>query len=489
MRRDLFFPLISASIFSFLIFLYLGYVSYKNYISYKVLQDSDSYVSTLYNIDNLLGSIENERMLSAKYLGSEGKISFEELKRARKQSDMMLDRFDKFTKDNSQFKKDLIYARSKVDILSDNIKEIFDEYYQKLLSQKLLGMMKKSIEQLSNIEGLKSSLDPYERIVEYKNRLNKESSFVAYFSYKKQKATDDELAILDEALMQIEPPFDIKQKDDFLMKVKLITKVVLGDCNFSYEDWRKRETPLLSLAHQMKKESFLKGERFLSGVKIDPNFLIYKVFASIIFLFLSLFLFRKSFEFKPKRSTSNKGSYNFDVTLGSVDISSPNKASDYDGDEIVLKQSIKERDDESLNIQPTALRTLNPLQKFKNIASILLKESKERDFELRYEIDEDIPKQVFANVSTMDKILHIVLDDTLHSAKSSDLIEFWAENIAQSKVGYTIRVKFIHQTIDKESDDINIHKLKSLAHSIGSTFDVDYLDKSRFIKISFNLKK
>jgi len=489
MRRDLFFPLISASILSFLTFLYLAYVSYKNYISYKVLQDSDSYISTLYNVDNLLSSIEDERMLSAKYLGSVGKISFEELKKARNQSDMMLDRFGKFTKNDPQFKKDLIYVRSKIDILSDNIKEIFDEYYQKLLSRKLLGVMKKSMEQLSHIEGLKSSLDPYERVVEYKNRLNKNSSLIAYFSYKDRKATDDELAILDEALMRIEPPFDIKQKDDFLLKSKLINKAVLGEGSFGYEEWEKRDKSFFELANRMKKESFLQAERFLSGVKIDPNSLIYKVFASIIFLFLSLFLFRKSFEFKPKKSTSSKGNYDFDARLGSVNLSSPNRSSYDESDEIVLKQSIKERDDESLNIQPTALRALNPLQKFKNIASILLKESKEIDFAFKYEIDEDIPNQAFANVSTMDKILHIVLDETLHSAKSSDLIEFWVENIAQSKVGYTISVKFIHHSIDKESDDINIHKLKSLAHSIGSTFDVDYLDNGRFIKISFNLKK
>ena len=489
MRRDLFLPLISASIFSFLIFLYLGYISYKNYIAYKVLQHSDSYISTLYNVDNLLKRIEDERMLSAKYLGSTGEFSFKKLKEARKQSDMMLERFDKFTKDNPQFKKDLSYVRSKVDILSDNIKEIFDEYYQKLLSQKLLGVMKNSIEQLSHIEGLNSNLEPYQRIVEYKNRLNKNSSIIAYFSYKDQKATDDKLSILDKALMSIEPPFDIKQKDDFLLKAKLINKAVLGEGSFSYEEWQKRENPLFSLANQMKRESFLKAERFLSTVKIDPNTLIYKVFASIIFLFLSLYLFRKSFEFKPKKSALPKSDYDFDARLGSVNLSSSNRVSEDESDEIVLKHSIKDKDDEHLNIQPTALRALNPLQKLKNIASILLKESKERDFEFRYEIDEDIPNQAFANVSTIDKIVHLILDDTLQNAKSGDLVEFWAENIAQSKVGYTIRVKFVHHTVDKESDDINIHKLKSLAHSIGSTFDVEYLDDRRFIKISFNLKK
>ncbi len=469
MRRELYLPILVTSILLILASVYFGYRSYQNNRSYKVLQDIEAYVSTLYSMDNLLDGIEDERILSAKYLASRKQEDFSDLSIARDKSSRILENFPKI-------KNDLIDARKKVDNFSGDIKEVLYEDYQDKISVSLLKMMQNSIKKLYEEDALKKSLDHYKDVVEYKNRLNLNSSLITYLAYKQKKATQRELSLLEDALVPLKAPFDVKSEDDLRSKSNLINQVVLGERFFDYNGYEDRLKSRLKLLGDEKKRSFARLEKNLVKLKKNSDSLLYEVLLSVLFFVLGLLLFKKSFDFKPPKRVIDRGAYDFDASLKS-------------SKDVVLKHSVQDHTDDLADIPSTTLRAMNPIAKLKNIVSTLEKVSKEKGFDFTYQIDEDIPAHVVANVSTIDKILNSVLDDTTKCTKKGDRVDFVAKNVASSNVGYTLGLRLDHDSTHHLEDKLKIQRLKSLAHAIEASIDLDYEDEKKIISMSFNLKK
>jgi hypothetical protein len=479
-----------ATIISAFLFLFFSFKSYNSYKAYKISQSSDKYISFLYRGDNLLQKLEEERLLSAFYLGNNNEIDFEDVKNARHNTDEVLRNSKELLKIYPNFLKNLQYARSRVDIISDEHQDILFKYYQNELSDSVLKQILVHTQELSlGITEIKNELTLYEKLLTYKNKMNSKNSFITYILANSKKLNNNDLLTLDKMLNEIQAPIKLSPtNNNFKSKLAIVQGVNTGKFKIKPKDWITKYSSDLNTIKKAKKDIFYKIQSKLKKLVTTPQYLINDVVIALFFLISMLFLIKKVFQESENRLVIQK------------DRRKVNRDNDHNKEKyIVLKYDNNSNnitdavDTKEIEFSKTAIRSFNPMQKFVNIVDILKTQTDKKDIGFKYKIDPDIPTSSIGNVSKIDEILNILIDHILTSSSSNNFLIFNAESIAQTKVENAIKISFTKSNTNtnniSKNDDLTLLKVKKLATLIDGTFKVKGGENETIFIVTINLKK
>ena len=192
----------------------LGLFSYHTYTSYRAytnIQNSSSNRVFIEKLDTLLEIIAKERLQSALYMGDTGKNGYEKLKSMRINTDAKLQEVMAFITKNKTFHTyanrlkpvagDLKYVRTKVDTLSSEYLNIFNEIYHGKIYTTLIGAMRiVSASDTSKVQ--KKYLQAYTKFAELRENLTLENSGIAFVINSEQKMSDKDLHLWDSLILK-----------------------------------------------------------------------------------------------------------------------------------------------------------------------------------------------------------------------------------------------------------------------------------------------
>ena len=199
------------------IMLILSYQLFSSYSIFKEKRDTLNHIVLIEQIDAILNKIEDERIQSAIYLGKNKAKEVKQLEIARKLVDQELDKTLKIILKNSNFlteKKVLIDMemllkdiRLKVDKGNINYTEIFFGNYQ----NRVIKPLNSSIEHLN--QGIpvvyKRELTLFKELMQIKENLNMETSFIAFILSSSKKMEHIELLLWEKFIKNdISPNFN-----------------------------------------------------------------------------------------------------------------------------------------------------------------------------------------------------------------------------------------------------------------------------------------
>ena len=473
-------PYLVASILSLSLFAYFLYMAYNNYKKFQILQNSYNIISSVYNSDNLIKSLDKEMIISARYLGRSGDVDFDRLKNARGSSDLKI---NFLAAANPDLKKELHYIREKVDVLSDNSKnEILDRYLE--LKQTPYNLLNENINKLSFIDEVKDRLARFKELTNLKNDLISSDAYISYILSKKGSANALELETLDLYLSKLSNFFsDIKDQ--------IINKAVIGKSKLSYTEYRKRVDSKVDSLEREKKDIFLSTQREFNKFVVDPSNIVYSGILSILFLFLTILFFRKYRYIvdDEKKILKFKNSIKSDAKIGKETLKKIDKTEFVD---VHLKDVKDEKSDdldkEEERKDQLTLRGFDPQKKFGNVANVLLDELDKKDITFRYSIEKEIPTFAISSVSKIDEILNILVSHILKNCTDVDnYVEYDAQIVAQTKEQIAIMLRFY---LKKESFQLDSLRLKRLVNFLEADYSEttgDDGDKEFFV--TFNLSK
>lgn len=210
----------------------LFYYTYISYVEYKYAKNSTKSTVFVNKLNTFLDKLENERSLSAIYMGSEGNTEFSKIKTERKIVDSMIEEAELFAGANKEFtphkkrlqsiRENLKYVRSRVDTLSSDYENIFFEMYHDKIAQSLVD----DIHVLANKNfslDIKNDLSSYAALEKLKENSRLEKAFISYKLSGSKKMSDLDLLLWDHILANNSlPKFDTKSV--LIAKVKSTLK-------------------------------------------------------------------------------------------------------------------------------------------------------------------------------------------------------------------------------------------------------------------------
>ncbi len=228
----------NKNIFNFLIVIViavLGFFSYNTYISYveyESTRNSTESTDFIENMDNILSNIAKERLYSAIYMGAEGKRGFNKVKELRMVVDNAIEELDSYINANKEFKvhslrlktvtENLKHARTKVDTLSSDYKNIFFEVYHNEIFKSLVGAMKIVSSQDASVD-MKSYLSAYTTFTELKENTELENTGIFFVLSGSTKMTNEDLLLWDSLLLNDTlPEFKILGDRPIVSKLKAL---------------------------------------------------------------------------------------------------------------------------------------------------------------------------------------------------------------------------------------------------------------------------
>ena len=206
----------NKNIFAFLIAAVVGvlgafsYYTYISYVEYEATQKSAQSTYFAKEMDSVLDKIAKERLYSAIYMGTEGKSGFDKVKESRIAADSAIRELATFIKSNKEFTtyekrlqaatKNLKHARTKVDTLSSDYKNIFFEIYHDKIFESLVGAMKIVASKDSSPE-MKSYLSTYTSFTVLKENTELENTGIFFILSGSKKMSDEDLMLWDSLLV------------------------------------------------------------------------------------------------------------------------------------------------------------------------------------------------------------------------------------------------------------------------------------------------
>ena len=191
----------------------LAFFSYHTYISYTEYESTQKSTQSTFFIeemDNVLDKIAQERLYSAIYMGTEGKMGFDKVKEARVAVDSAIVELNTYMNANKKFKtyskrlnaasENLKHARTKVDTLSSDYKNIFFEVYHNEIFKSLVGAMKIVSAQDTSAD-MKSYLSTYTSFTELKENTELENTGIFFILSGSRKMTNEDLVFWDALLV------------------------------------------------------------------------------------------------------------------------------------------------------------------------------------------------------------------------------------------------------------------------------------------------
>ena len=192
------------------VLVFFSYYTYTSYITYESTRNSTESTYFIEEIDSVLDTIAKERLYSAIYMGTDGKVGFDKVKEARVAVDSALMEFNSYMNTNKKFKtyikrlnaasENLQHVRSKVDTLSSNYKNIFFEIYHDQIFKSLMGAMKIVSAQDTSVD-MKSYLSTYTSFTELKENTELENTGIFFVLSGGKKMSDEDLVFWDAILV------------------------------------------------------------------------------------------------------------------------------------------------------------------------------------------------------------------------------------------------------------------------------------------------
>ena len=197
---------------------FFSYNTYTSYIEYESTRNSTQSTYFIKEMDSVLDTIAKERLYSAIYMGTEGKTGFDKVKKARVAVDSAIIELNTYMNANKKFKtyskrlnaasENLKHARTKVDTLSSDYKNIFFEVYHDEIFKSLVGAMKIVSAQDTSVD-MKSYLSTYTSFTELKENTELENTGIFFVLSGSRKMTNEDLVFWDALLVKDTlPEFD-----------------------------------------------------------------------------------------------------------------------------------------------------------------------------------------------------------------------------------------------------------------------------------------
>ena len=225
----------NKNIFSFLIFIVivvLGIFSYQTYLSYEAFsltQKSSKNTRFIELVDQTLGSLEEERVQSAIYMGTAGKRADQALKSSREVVDDTLKMLSEYAQKNPQYKifrnriasvrQEIASVRNKVDTLNSDYKSIFFDAYHKSIFEVLTGAMKIVASKDADAK-MKRYFENYTAYSALKGNIVLEDTGILFVLNGKYPMKDEDLIVWDRMLMHDVLP-SLRNIEDYALKRQL----------------------------------------------------------------------------------------------------------------------------------------------------------------------------------------------------------------------------------------------------------------------------
>jgi len=189
---------------------FFSYYTYTSYIAYESTRNSTQSTYFIEDMDNVLDTIAKERLYSAIYMGTDGKVGFKKVKEARVAVDSAIIDLNTYMNVNKKFQtyskrlnaasENLKHARSKVDTLSSDYKNIFFEIYHDEIFKSLVGAMKIVSAQDASVD-MKNYLSTYTNFTELKENTELENTGIFFVLSGAKKMTNEDLVFWDAILV------------------------------------------------------------------------------------------------------------------------------------------------------------------------------------------------------------------------------------------------------------------------------------------------
>ena len=289
-----------------------GYYSYTLYGSYK---DTASYTdsTTLESkIDNLLQKIEHEEYISAIYMGTGGKSDFSKVEQSRSSVAQQLDAirdflvqspdFTNYDKELSEIEKSIQYAHSKVDALSQDIKDIFVDTYLNKIKSGLTKILQDNASKHMNVFLKKyfNELVKYDRL---HNAVGTEKAFIVYHLTHAQRLSDADLILWDELVRDGRLPNTKEIDIDKIVTVKEFNRLIddermnvflhasSGKYAITADDWVGGVDKKIKIIQTIKTEIENKINRLLKEeISTQKEFMMQYVYITALFALLFIIL-------------------------------------------------------------------------------------------------------------------------------------------------------------------------------------------------------
>ena len=189
---------------------FFSYYTYTSYVAYESTRNSTQSTYFIDEMDKILGTIAKERLYSAIYMGTDGKVGFKKVKEARVLVDSAIIELNTYMNVNKKFhtyqkrlnaaSENLKHARSKVDTLSADYKNIFFEIYHDQIFESLVGAMKIVSAQDRSVD-MKNYLSTYTKFTVLKENTALENTGIFFVLSGAKKMSDEDLVFWDAILV------------------------------------------------------------------------------------------------------------------------------------------------------------------------------------------------------------------------------------------------------------------------------------------------
>ena len=178
-------------------------------MSYGYTRDNTNSIEAIGKIDEVLTAINKERDASVAYMKNQDNKILNLIKKVRATTDSKLSNLDTFIATDKKFalqekkipqiKENLKYARTRVDTLSADHIDIFEDTYQNKIVKSLTDMMS-AFGNKQIFSKAKNSVSSYIDFEKLKENVDNEKSFVKFLISNKSKFSNDDLKVWDNIL-------------------------------------------------------------------------------------------------------------------------------------------------------------------------------------------------------------------------------------------------------------------------------------------------
>jgi hypothetical protein len=492
--------------------LYFAYRAYRSYQNYHVVRSSNIYIGFINRVDDAVQELEKERLLTSLYLGYNGKRDFRQLALQREKSDKVLENVFSYIAHYSQMgsirksfqniREDLRYVRSRVDVLNEDYKNLLFSYYQNKTIAPLMQQSQMLLINLSkNIGSIANYFTTYDRLINMRDNLNQEQSYIAYILAKKEKMSMSDLVTWENILKNEQFPYlksllnsplyePVKKSlhtNELNTSLRLLRRSILqgsGSGNYSVdaESWSQKIQQNINYIRATANilYDYIKSFDFKS---IMPIALYTNILAAVAAILLLLFLYKYYKNTKKKSVQKNQ-----DIQIKHLEVytETENHAEAYAAKSIPINQNILFR--QSLHLDDTDIPLTNiadikrempekmeeeivdaaltlskkevyeesgfsPIKLFKEIIKPYVAISQQRNISFHYAIDPSLPDICLGDRKKIKKILMIFLDIAMKPRDFRKEVTIHIENIAQKKFDTALAITIKDEGIHLSSEE------------------------------------
>lgn len=473
---------------------YFFYASVSDYRTYRITQKSDKYIIFSQNLERFLNSVWREEMSSALYLGYRGKIPFDDLTVARKETDRTLndlamviahypDTNFYFDGKEENLRSDLEYVRSRVDVLSPEYREILIGYYRHAITQPLLQLIDDYTTTLAKgLPSLRNQILLYQHITHLESTLSQEKSWLLFFSAGGKPILKSDLATWETLVAQSRqsivslpesPDFSPRQTESTLgvSRIEILRGAAYGNYQVDLQRWldtRRQIETALAKASNTVSDNVLTRTMHIS-VSFDE--VVIDLFFGLLFLLMSGWGILRMWHISSRRKNRYRNSEiqlksqqqgeTLQIPVPTTRVIPDTKikkalqstddlplTNEYNPD-IVLKS---EREKERIStLQETIF---NPVHTFVRLTRRFLEESEAHGLKLHYYIDPKIPSLVLGDEERIKQLMTILINYTCTHARETEAVSMRIENIASTKLESAVKVDLKLPSVSFSREDI-----------------------------------